>query len=38
MSVMLRMCDLITDNQQIEQVLDIDKLKKKVPLIKRANV
>ena len=30
----LRMCDLITDNQQIEQVLDIDKLKKKVPLIK----
>lgn len=30
----LRMCDLITDNQQIEQGLDIDKLEKKVPLIK----
>lgn len=30
----LRMCDLIVENQQIEQRLDIDKLKDKVPLIK----
>lgn len=30
----LRVCDLITDNQQIEQELDIDKLKRKIPLIK----
>lgn len=30
----LRMCDLITDNQQIEQELDIDELKGKIPLLK----
>ena len=30
----LRMCDLITDNQQIEQELDIDKLKRKISLLK----
>lgn len=30
----LRMCDLVTDNQQIEQELDIDELKRKIPLMK----
>jgi len=30
----LRMCDLITDNQEIEQELDTHKLKQKIPLIK----
>lgn len=30
----LRMCDLITDNQQIEQELDTDELKRKMPLMK----
>ncbi|AEE90472.1 Plasmid maintenance system antidote protein,XRE family [Tepidanaerobacter acetatoxydans Re1] len=30
----LRMCDLITDNQQIEQKLDVSKLKEKIPPIK----
>lgn len=30
----LRMCDLIVKDQQIEQGLDIDKLKDKIPLIK----
>jgi HTH-type transcriptional regulator/antitoxin HigA len=30
----LRMCDLITDHQQIEQKLDINKLKKKLPQLK----
>jgi HTH-type transcriptional regulator/antitoxin HigA len=30
----LRMCDLITDNQQIEQELDLDKLKRKISLMK----
>jgi HTH-type transcriptional regulator/antitoxin HigA len=30
----LRMCDLIADSQQIEQGLDTDKLKKKIPLLK----
>ncbi len=31
----LRMCDLIVKNQQIESELDIDKLKNKIPLIKK---
>ncbi len=30
----LRMCDLIIDDQKIEQELDTDKLKQKIPLIK----
>ena len=30
----LRMCDLMTDYQQIEQELDTDELKKKLPLLK----
>ena len=30
----LRMCDLLTENQQTEHELDIDKLKRKIPLMK----
>ncbi len=30
----LRMCDLLMENQQIEQKLDIDKLKRKIPQVK----
>ncbi len=30
----LRMCDLIMDDQQIEKELDIDELKRKIPLLK----
>ena len=34
----LRMCDSITDDQEIERKLDIAELKGKIPLIERTDV